>query len=206
MASSQIDVTWGAVVDDVFLSGYVLYRDNIAIATTTLTNYSDTGLAASTTYSYSVQAFDSAGNYSATSSPLGTTTLQLPPPTATTSSSTSSGQNGTIVRTVLEDFSLLTTTNNAQNSLQTVFPSRIQIRWGRTASYEIGYSTSDVFSRSFSTTITDLEPGTQYEYEIIGLSPSGRQTVLKQGQFIAENQTATTPANVKFLTAESHRF
>lgn len=201
VASSQIDVAWGAVVDDVFLAGYVLYRDNVAIATTTLTNYSDSGLAASTTYSYAVQAFDSVGNYSSTSSSLATTTLRLPPPAATTSSSTASEQNSTIVQTVLEDFSLLTTNNTAQISLQTMFPARIQIRWGRSASYELGYSASDMFKRSFVTTITDLEPGTQYEYEIIGISPSGKQTVLKQGQFTTKNQTATTPPNVKFLTA-----
>ena len=59
---TQIDIVWGAVVDDMALAGYVVFRDGVPVATTTLTNYSDTGLLASTTYSYTVRAFDGAGS------------------------------------------------------------------------------------------------------------------------------------------------
>lgn len=200
IASTQIDIVWGAVIDDYYLAGYVLYRDDVAIATTTQTTYSDTGLSASTTYLYYVQAFDASLNYSGTSSALSTTTPNPPPPVATTSTSTSGG-SGTAVRTVLTDFSLITGQNNAEIELETAHPARIEVRWGRTASYELGYIVNDVYLSSFKTNITDLEPGTTYEYEIIGYTPRGVATVLKRGQFTTENITASAPGNVLFLTA-----
>jgi chitodextrinase len=45
------------------------------VGTSTSTSYADTGLAASTTYSYTVQAYDTAGNISAASTALSVPTL-----------------------------------------------------------------------------------------------------------------------------------
>jgi chitodextrinase len=50
------------------------------IVTTTATTYSDTGLTAQTTYTYSVSAFDAAGNVSAGSAPASATTPAGAPP------------------------------------------------------------------------------------------------------------------------------
>ena len=54
------------------------------IATVTVTNYTDTNLVASTTYSYSVVAFDAAtpANVSAASAAVNATTNAAPPPGA----------------------------------------------------------------------------------------------------------------------------
>ena len=60
---TQVDLAWAAATDNVGVTGYTLYRDGSLLATlgpATLT-YSDTGLTASTTYSYTVDAFDAAG-------------------------------------------------------------------------------------------------------------------------------------------------
>jgi hypothetical protein len=72
---SRIDLVWTAATDDVGVAGYRVYRNGSEVAVTSSTpSYSDTGLAASTSYSYSVAAFDYAGNLSAESAPtLGTT-------------------------------------------------------------------------------------------------------------------------------------
>jgi len=51
-----------------------VYRRGVLIATTTVTSFTDTGLAASTTYAYAVSAFDAAGNVSAQSQALNVTT------------------------------------------------------------------------------------------------------------------------------------
>jgi uncharacterized repeat protein (TIGR03806 family) len=64
--STRIDLSWTASTDAVGVSGYRIYRNGSTtpLATVTATNYSNTGLAASTTYSYTVRAFDAAGNVS----------------------------------------------------------------------------------------------------------------------------------------------
>lgn len=74
VSGNQIDLSWSASTDNVGVSGYRIYREGVKVATTTNTNYSDTGLALSTTYSYQVSAYDAANNESAKSAPSSATT------------------------------------------------------------------------------------------------------------------------------------
>jgi hypothetical protein len=62
------------------VAGYTIYRGASQIATTSLTSYSDTGLSPSTAYTYTVAAYDAAGNVSAQAAPASAVTLPLPPP------------------------------------------------------------------------------------------------------------------------------
>ncbi|MBZ0157892.1 MAG: chitobiase/beta-hexosaminidase C-terminal domain-containing protein, partial [Alphaproteobacteria bacterium] len=84
---TQINLSWNPSTDDVEVAGYHVYRNTALVATVTATSYSDTGLTASTTYSYTVDAFDAVPNTSAQSSPpVQATTLSAPdttPPTGT---------------------------------------------------------------------------------------------------------------------------
>ena len=66
--------------DNVGVAGYTIYRDGIALSTVpgTSLSFSDNTVVASTTYSYAIDAFDGAGNYSAQSSPVSVTTPALP--------------------------------------------------------------------------------------------------------------------------------
>jgi len=91
-STSQIDLTWTPSSDDVAVTGYQIDRCQgsgctsfAQIATSSVTSFSDTGLAASTTYRYRVRATDAAGNVSANSSIVTATTQAAPdttPPTA----------------------------------------------------------------------------------------------------------------------------
>ena len=56
------------------LAYYIIYRDGVQIGTTTSTSYTDSGLAPSTIYSYTVSAVDSSSNEGVPSSPLVSTT------------------------------------------------------------------------------------------------------------------------------------
>lgn len=72
--SSSMVISWGAVTG---AAGYNVYRASTQANTSlvTATSFTDTGLAAGTTYSWTVRAVDSAGAEGATSSPAtGTTT------------------------------------------------------------------------------------------------------------------------------------
>jgi hypothetical protein len=74
--SSTIDVVWNASSDDVGVAGYRVFRDGAATAVATVlgTSFSDTGLSAGSTHSYTISAFDAAGNASAMSVAASATT------------------------------------------------------------------------------------------------------------------------------------
>jgi acid phosphatase type 7 len=74
ISGNQVDLSWSASSDDVGVAGYRVYRGTTQIATTTNTNYSDTGVAPNTSYDYHVTAYDFAGNESDPSSTVTATT------------------------------------------------------------------------------------------------------------------------------------
>ena len=74
-SATTIVVSWLASADDVAVAGYEVLRDGISVATLTTTSYFDSRLSPSTPYSYTVAAFDAAGNRSAQSSAGATSTL-----------------------------------------------------------------------------------------------------------------------------------
>lgn len=196
VAATQIDLTWSASTDNVYLAGYVLLRDAVAIATTTLTTYTDAGLTASTTYAYSVYAFDAFGNMSTTSPNVATTTFALPVVVEATSTPTQSTQVLGI-----RSFSLEVTPHEAQLAWQTSRPARYELRWGRTDAYELGYVISDVYRTNQETAITELEPGTTYMYELIGYDARGFSLDLRSGSFTTKSLAAGVPANVQNFRA-----
>ncbi len=75
VSSSQINLSWTASTDNVGVTGYRIYRGGTQIGTSASNSYSDTGLSANTTYSYTVSAYDAAGNNSAQTSAVLATTL-----------------------------------------------------------------------------------------------------------------------------------
>ncbi len=81
IAPASITLSWGTSTDlpnpgGTGVAGYYVYRNGARVATVTGTGYTDTGLKASTTYSYQVAALDKAtpANVSALSAALSVTT------------------------------------------------------------------------------------------------------------------------------------
>ncbi|MBI5641364.1 MAG: fibronectin type III domain-containing protein [Nitrospirae bacterium] len=62
--ATSVTLAWAASTDNVGVTGYEVYRDNILLKTVTTTYTSDLGLSPSTNYCYQVLAFDAAGNKS----------------------------------------------------------------------------------------------------------------------------------------------
>jgi chitodextrinase len=75
ISSSQINLGWTASTDNVGVTGYNVYRNGTLIGTSSSSSFNDTGLVASTTYNYTVAAFDAAGNLSGQSTSASATTL-----------------------------------------------------------------------------------------------------------------------------------
>jgi chitodextrinase len=70
---SSISLAWDAATDDVGVTGYHVYRSGTLIASVGGTSYTDSGLNVSSSYTYTVQAYDAASNNSAQSAPYNTT-------------------------------------------------------------------------------------------------------------------------------------
>ena len=88
VSTTQVTLYWTASTDNFAVTTYKVYRQGALIATLgNVTSYSNTGLASSANYSYTVSACDAAGNCSAQSASASVTTLTLrdtQPPTVPT--------------------------------------------------------------------------------------------------------------------------
>lgn len=74
--ATTITLVWNASSDNVGVTGYNIYRGGELIGASSDPTFTDTGLTASTAYSYTVKALDAAGNLSAASATLNVTTTQ----------------------------------------------------------------------------------------------------------------------------------
>ncbi|MEZ0076406.1 discoidin domain-containing protein [Planotetraspora sp. GP83] len=73
-AATSASLTWNPATDNVGVTGYNVYRGGTLAGTVTGTSFTDTGLTASTTYTYTVKAKDAAGNLSPASNSATATT------------------------------------------------------------------------------------------------------------------------------------
>ena len=83
---NQTSISWGPGTDNVGVAGYYIWRSdpvngNSIVTTTASLNYHDSGLTEATTYTYSIQSFDLAGNVSTVSTPFVIQTTNATPPT-----------------------------------------------------------------------------------------------------------------------------
>jgi len=202
VSSDQINLVWSAVTDDTFLKGYTVWRNGTVVATTTATSYFDTGLVASTSYTYFVKAFDASGNYSSSSNSLSTSTLPAPITPSVGSSTSSNRTESTAAKVVIKDLRVEAGSTTATIKIVTSHPARFEVRWGRTGSYELGYVVSGYYATKQSILLTDLEPGTAYEFEVIGYTEAGFPSSSYTGVFTSKEPASfTAPENVRFFTA-----
>jgi chitodextrinase len=74
-SSKQVNLSWKASTDNVGVTGYQVYRNSAQLVSiAAVTNYADTTVSPSTSYSYKVRTFDAAGNLSSFSSTKNVTT------------------------------------------------------------------------------------------------------------------------------------
>ncbi len=104
VSTTRIDLEWNASTDNVGVTAYEVRRDGALIDTVTGISFGDTGLSASTSYSYTVTARDQAGNVSVASAPLTVSTSaepNPPPPSPPTSSGGGGGSIGAVALLLL---------------------------------------------------------------------------------------------------------
>ena len=72
---SQVSLSWSGSTDNVAVAGYYVYRNGVSITSVNGTSFTDSGLTPGY-YSYTVAAYDAAGNVSRQSAPAGITLTQ----------------------------------------------------------------------------------------------------------------------------------
>lgn len=199
VAETQIDLTWSSSTDDFGIGGYEVFRDSVQIATTSLLTYSDTGLVSSTTYSYAVRAFDSSSLYSSSSNAIATTTLA---PTPTSTPTTTPPDTDAREKVKLVSLEVIPNRTSATIMWETNRYVQFELRWGRTASYELGFVTNELFKREHASVIDNLNPGTVYTYQLVAYDRDGKMIVLSSDNFRTRDvPDETPPANVGGLRA-----
>src|SRR5207237_319223 len=80
VSSTQINLTWNASTDNVAVTSYYVYLNNVRLADTTTTSFQHTGLAPGTTYNYRVSVADAVPTYSSlTATPAAVTPFASTP-------------------------------------------------------------------------------------------------------------------------------
>ncbi|OGA47705.1 MAG: hypothetical protein A3G25_16810 [Betaproteobacteria bacterium RIFCSPLOWO2_12_FULL_63_13] len=160
VAATQVSLLWTASTDDAGVSSYKVYRDGFLISTLAgdVTNFRDSGLTASTTYSYTVSACDAAGNCSSPSAPVSATTASAPAASDTQAPTVPTGLKAAGTSTGAIYLSWTASTDN-------VGVTAYRIYRGGTALAVLGNVTRY--------TDTGLSAGTAYQYSIAACDRAG---------------------------------
>lgn len=97
LSPTSCALTWIASTDNIGIAGYTVLRNGVAVGQPVAPSFTDNGLTADTTYTYTVQARDTAGNVSAVSNSIVITTPIAPPDTTSPTVSITSPSSGATV-------------------------------------------------------------------------------------------------------------
>src|SRR6058998_1556521 len=139
--STGANLSWSASTDNVGVTGYIVRRNGVQIATPATTGYADTGLSDATTYSYTVAARDAAGNISPNSASVSITTPDTTPP------STPSGLTGAAAGSTGANLSWSASTDNIGVTGYIVRRNGVQVATPATTSFaDTGLSAATTYS------------------------------------------------------------
>jgi fibronectin type 3 domain-containing protein len=201
-SSSQITVSWSGATDNVGVTGYFVERCSgagcsnfVQVASPTTSPYVNTGLAASTSYSYRVRATDAAGllsSYSATAS----ATTQAGGGGDTTPPTAPSGLGATVASSSQINLSWTASTDNI--GVTTYLVERCQGA-GCSAFTQVGTVTGTPPLTTFQS--TGLAASTSYSFRVraqdaaLNFSTTYSNTATATTQSSADTTPPSTPTN-----------
>jgi chitodextrinase len=176
---SQINLSWTAATDNVGVTGYKVYRNGAQVGTSATNSFQNSGLAVNTSYSYTVSAYDAAGNNSAQSTAVSVSTLP-----DTTAPSVP-----------------------ANLSAQAVSPTQVTVSWNAStdnvgvAGYKI-YRDGAYLTTATGTLYQDLglTAGATYSYTVSSLDAAGNESATT-GAVQATTLVPDTTAPIVSITA-----
>jgi hypothetical protein len=179
---TRVNLAWNTSTDNVGVIGYKIYRNGTQIGTSTVASFVDATATGGTTYSYTVNAYDAAGNPSASSN---TATFTTPP--AIVAVSISSYNVGNI------------TANSAQINWTTNIPSTGVVSYGTSATNLSAKINANNLVTSQSVQITGLTSGIPYYYTI----SAGNGSVASSFSTLVVPPLVTNIAPLASVTASS---
>ncbi len=174
VSPSQINLTWTASTDNVAVTGYQIFRNGAQIANTTASAYTDTTVVPGTQYTYTVAAFDSAGNVSPLSSPATVTISSVPD---TTPPSVPQGLQALNVTATSLTLSWAASTDNVAVAGYQIFRNGARVGTATATSY------ADA----------GLIPSTGYVYTVAAYDASNNVSALSQQLAVTTTSGAVTP-------------
>ena len=152
LAAKSIALSWAASSDNVAVTGYRVYRNGNALATTTAKSYTDAAVSQGGAYSYQVVALDAAGNISL---PSATKTIVFPD---TTKPSAPSKLTLTPAKASIA-LKWAASTDNVAVTAYRVYRASTLI--------------ATVASPTLAYTSTGLKSGTSYSFHVIAMDAAG---------------------------------
>src|SRR6266853_479330 len=139
--STGANLSWSASTDNVAVTGYIVRRNGVQVATPATTSFADTGLSTATTYSYTVAARDAAGNMSPDSTSASVTIADTTPPTTPT------GLTAAVAGSTGANLSWTASTDNVGVTGYIVRRNGVQVATPATTSFaDTGLSTATTYS------------------------------------------------------------
>ncbi len=181
--ATSATISWTASTDDVGVTGYEVFRNGVSQGTTAATTFNATGLSPATSYTYTVSAFDAAGNTSS----LGSVTFSTLSGADTTPPSTPTNVTASSIQTTTATISWTASTDDVGVTGYEVF--------------EDGVSQGTTAGTSFNA--TGLSPGTTYTYAVSAFDAAGNNSGLGSTSFTtqtaADTQAPTVPTNLSVV-------
>lgn len=178
VSSSEVMLNWNPATDDVGVAGYRVYRENTLLGSASGTSFEVEGLAASTTYDFSVTAFDAELNESIRSASV---IVDTPTPNEAPSTPT-----GVKARGLSETEIDVTWTASSDDG--SVVEYRV-FREGALIGMTSGLSYAD----------QDLEPGQSYEYTLLAVDDTdllSAQSVPATGRTLEDTSDPSVPTGL----------
>ena len=173
ITTTSATVSWTASTDNIGVTGYKVFRNGTQVGTSTSTSYNLTGLTAGTTYSITAQAYDAAGNSSASSTALSLTTTNN---TAdTTAPSIPSGLTSSSITQTSATVSWTASTDNVGVTGYKIFRNGTQV----------GTSTSTSYG------LTGLTAGTTYSITVQAYDAAGNSSASSTALSLTTTAAAT---------------
>jgi N-acetylglucosamine-6-sulfatase len=157
----EVDLSWLPSTDNVAVTGYTIYRDGATVATVdgATLSYADTALEPGTTYTYSVDAFDAAGNHSVVSDPFVIAT-----PADTEAPTQPTGLGGTAPQPSEIDLYWSASTDNVAVTGYTI--------------YRDGAFLATVDGATLTYVDDPVKPGTTYTYTVDAFDAAGNHSAV----------------------------
>ena len=202
VSATTVSLTWSASTDPTVsgqttsgVAGYDVYRNGVEVGSTPSTSYSDTSLSASTSYTYTVAAYDNAGNTSAQSASVSVTTPAsgtTPTTTTPTTPSTPSTPSSTSF-TIGEEVETTATVNVRTSPSGTPSGSR---QWGEQTGLQR--------EGAIGTIVAGPETGSGYTWWQVNFT-SGPDGWVAQNYLAAATAPAPTPTTPSQNPGPSHQ-